>query len=285
MSNPPYDIDYLLEEVISLPSLPTTVTRIVEMVNDPQCSLAEVAKAISTDPPLAAKTLRLVNTAYYGLRQKVTSIEHAVVLLGVKVIKNLVFTATVFDTIKGGAGAYFRHSVACGLAMRALAEQGATVAADTTGDDAFTYGLLHDIGKIVLEAFLPKEYGLAKSAMLARALTAYDAEREVLGLDHAQVGARLAETWKLSDAVVDAIGGHHDLERCQAEEHRQGASLIAVADYICWQCAIAPKGHTVVHVADGAWEAAGLASDTVPAVLNTFFTELPVLDELIQIAA
>ena len=96
----PCDIDTLLDEVVTLPSLPSSVAHIMRLVSDPQCPLSAVAQAISSDPPLAMKTLRLVNAAYYGLRQQVGTIEHAVVLLGIKVIKNLAFTATVFDIMK-----------------------------------------------------------------------------------------------------------------------------------------------------------------------------------------
>jgi len=280
VSKPPYDIDYLFDEVITLPSLPATVSRVVEMVNDPKCSLADVGRAISGDPPLAAKTLRLVNTAFYGLREKVSSIEHAVVLLGLKVIKNLVFTATVFDTVKDATGLYFRHSVACGLAMRALSEHVSTPLAD----DAFALGLLHDIGKIVLETFLPKEYPAVISAIQTRRLSAYQAEREVLGLDHAQVGARLAEKWKLSESFVQAIGGHHDLTVCQDEANRPAAALITVADYVCVRSGLAPA-HTFVQIDEPVWQSCGIGSAAMPKALEKFFNDRPVLDELMQLAA
>lgn len=280
MSNPPYDIDLLFDEVITLPSLPSTITRIMQMVNDPNCALSDVAKVIATDPPLAAKTLRLVNTAYYGLRQKVSSIEHAVVMLGVKVIKNLVFTATVFDSLKDEEGTYFRHSIACGLAMRALSE----ASLPPLTDDAFVYGLLHDIGKIVLQTFLPKEYASIEALMHERRLSAYQAEQEVLGVDHAQVGARLATTWKLADSLVQAIGAHHDLGMCEDPQFEHAAALISIADYICWQCGIAP-GPIVPHVDEAVWTAGGISSTSIPNVLEKFFSELPMVDELMQISA
>ena len=101
----PRNIDHLLEEIVSLPSLPGIVMRVIDLLDRPGSSLEEVGHLISTDPGLALKTLRLANSAHYGVREKLTSVEHAVVYLGEKVIKNLVFAATVFDTLRKGTGA------------------------------------------------------------------------------------------------------------------------------------------------------------------------------------
>jgi putative nucleotidyltransferase with HDIG domain len=287
MSAPPHkcDIDSLLEEVVTLPSLPDTVASIMRMVGDPKCSLAAVAKAISADPPLAMKTLRLVNTAYYGLRQKVTTIEHAVVLLGTKVIKNLAFTATVFDVMKGGVDEFFRHSVSCGMATRALIEACTSDSSAESSDEAFVFGLLHDIGKVIFEQFMPAEY--AKVALLARErqIPWYKAELEVIGVDHAFLGARLAEKWKLPDHLIGGIAGHHVLEQCVQPELRQYAALVSIADFICAQCQIpaATAGRTVL--GEDMWAQSGLTSAKIPAVMESFFEKLASADELMKLAS
>lgn len=279
------DIEFLLEEVVTLPSLPGTVASIMRMVADPKCSLAAVAKAISADPPLAMKTLRLVNTAYYGLRQKVMTIEHAVVLLGTKVIKNLAFTATVFDIMKGGVGEFFHHSVTCGMATRALMEVCTKESSAESSDEAFVFGLLHDIGKVMFQQFMPEEYVKVAEMVRERKIPWYKAEQEVIGIDHARLGARLAEKWKLPDHLIGGIAGHHVLTHCVKPELRQYAAIVAVADHICSLCSIPATAVGPVALDERVWNASGLVSTQIPAVMDSFFEKLSSAEELMQLSA
>jgi len=280
-----YDIDTLLDEVITLPSLPSTVAHIMRLVSDPQCSLSSVAHAISADPPLTIKTLRLVNAAYYGLRQKVSTIEHAVVFLGIKVIKNLAFTATVFDIMKGSVDAFFRHSIAAGLAMRALVEAGCGKTAMQSPEEAFVCGLLHDIGKVLMNEFLPKESAKVAQVCAKTGMPWYLAEREIMGIDHAQIGARLAQKWKLPDILTCAVAGHHDIKQCKDSDARQAAALVAVADFICCSCGIRAHAVGATPVPEDTWTASELSSEVVPAVMGGFVQALPSVSELMSLAA
>lgn len=281
-----YDIEYLLEEVVTLPSLPDTVVRVSRMADDPKTTLREVATVIAADPALALKTLRLVNSAYYGLGQQITTIEHAVVLLGSKVIKNLALTATVFDTFKSANHRFLRHSVACALVMRALAEDKEFAAAPiVTGDEAFVFGLLHDIGKVVLQEYLPEEAEKIPALVLVHHKSWYEAETGLLGVDHAQIGAKLAEKWKLSPMLANAIAAHHDLERCPDDTSRVLAASIAVADYICGACGLHSYLNPQYRVSDAVWELAGARPNLVPKLLDSFFAAYPAVDELVGLAA
>lgn len=277
----PRDISYLLEEVVTLPSLPRTVAHISQLVADPDCSLATVAKAISADPAIALKTLRLVNSAFYGLRQKVSTVEHAVVLLGMKVIKNLVFTATVFDTLKSSVDTLLRHSVSCGVAMRVLVEstRGASV---ESAEEAFIYGLLHDVGMIIFEQFLPKEFEMISTACQVRGIPRFQAEREIIGVDHAVMGAKLAQKWKLPDNIVNVIAGHHDLEQCVDPAMKSVSATLSVADYICTACALSSIPNSVTLVSPEIWEASKISSHSMPRILDDFFNAFPSIDELVQ---
>lgn len=277
------DIDYLLEEIITLPSLPGIVTRVIELLDAPSTSLEEVGKVISTDPALTLKTLRLANSAHYGVRERLTSVEQATVFLGEKVIKNLVYAATVFDTLRKSTDALLRHSISCGLAMEVLVSaRGPDIPLRT--DEAFVYGLLHDIGKVVFEEFLPEEYGKAVSLARERHLAIYQAEREVIGVDHGELGARLAEKWRLAEKLVNAIAGHHDLSKCHKPEAAGLAALLSVADYICCASGIVVEPRAVTVVADDAWKQTCLEGKDMPPALARFFTALPMVDELLTIA-
>lgn len=278
------NIDELIEEIVTLPALPVSVDRVLQLVNDPKCSLAEVGKAISADPSLALKTLRLVNSAFYGLRTQIVSVDHAVTLLGIKVIKNLALTATVFDTFKGGADQLLRHSITCGVAMRALLEIGDS-ARRVEPDEAFVYGLLHDVGKIVFEAFLHDEYQASVKLSQEKGIPTFDAEREIIGADHSEMGERLAQTWKLPPPLVSAIAGHHSLGRCSDPSAQVLAALLAVADYMCHASGIPSHPDCTVVVPAEMWKASNLTREQMPAIMDKFFASLPSVDELMALAS
>ena len=278
-----YDIDSLLEEAITLPGMPSTLEQINEIISDPYCSLADVAKIISSDPSIALKTLRLVNSAYYGLGQEIRTIEHAVVLLGVKVIKNLALTATVFNTMQGSTEDMVCHAVGCGVAMRALAAAGPLRETVASPDEAFVYGLLHDIGKLIFQEQLGARYDGVAARAQEKGLAWFQAEREVIGVDHGLLGARLAEKWKLATPIVNAIAGHHDLEQSAEELRILGANL-AIADYIISASGLPSHQDATFAIPEETWDAAGIASKNLPTILSRFFESFPTIHELLRVA-
>lgn len=278
-----YDIDALLEEVVTLPSMPNSIERILKLLDDPACPVREVAKAISSDPSIALKTLRLVNSAYYGLGQQVTSVEHAVVLLGLKVIKNMVLTATVFNTIGNAADRFLRHSIACAIAMRVFAETGPLARLGSTVDEAFVFGLLHDIGKVILGEYLPEEFTKIQVSARETGLPWFKVEHELIGVDHAEVGARLAAKWKLSQPIIDAIASHHDLSRCAPEAQLLGANL-CVADYLCSKSGFSGHENPGFDIPAEVWTVSQLTNEDLVRISNRFFDTQSSIDELLKLA-
>lgn len=278
------NIDQLLDEVITLPSLPTTVARVAELVNDPEMSIAEVGKAISLDPSIAMKTLRLVNSAYYGVREKIDSVEQAVILLGMKVMKNLVVTATVFETFNAGGERFMRHSVACGNAIRIITEE-TVEGGQEHGDDAFVQGLLHDVGKVILEEHMHDQYEKIGAIARGEGISWHKAERQVIGVDHAELGARLAKKWRLSDNLVNAIAGHHDLSVCPDGPSAVAAANLAVANYICYSSGLYGHVNVVLDVDDAVWEKTTVTSQSLPEIMARFYESLPQVEELVTMAA
>ena len=279
-----FDIESLLDEVVTLPSLPSSVSKITELINDPATNLTDVAYVIQTDPALALKTLRLVNSAYYGIGQKVNTVEHAVTMLGIKVIRNLAYTAAVFETFKRGSNDLLHHSVTTGIAMRSLIEH-STCKGMIDPDEAFVYGLLHDIGKILIYQFLPKEAEAATLMSHAKKVPIYIAEREVIGVDHAMLGSQLIEKWGLSVELGAAIAGHHDLNACADLSHRKLASVLGIADYICGAAGIPAASKAVLSIGEGHWTVAGINSRAIPAILDRFFASLGFVEELMRLAS
>jgi len=280
----PFSIDTLLDEVVTLPSLPTTVSRITQLIDDPSSNLSDVAAVIQTDPALALKTLRLINSAYYGLGQRVDTVDHAVTMLGIKVIRNLAYTAAVFETFERGSTELLHHSVMTGIAMRSLVDHsGCRGVLDP--DEAFVYGLLHDVGKILLGEFLPKEAESATLMSHAREQPLFEAERAVIGVDHADLGSRLIEKWGLPPGLAAAIAGHHDLTKCADATDRKVAAALGIADYVCGVAGVPAAARAVLRVSDDHWREAGITGRTVPAILDRFFASLGFVDELIRLAS
>ncbi|GLH74254.1 hypothetical protein GETHLI_27560 [Geothrix limicola] len=192
----------------TLPSLPLTVVALGEAVQDERCTVDRILGILSKDPSLSATLLRLANSALYA-GGAVMDLRTAVLRLGFDAVANLGTGAAVIKTLRGGAHLdalkLWQHSVAVGLTAK-----GVCVLAKRHGqaETAFLTGLLHDIGKIALDTCYPEAYA---GVMQKVAEGAYfvDAEREVLGLDHAEAGSLLAAEWSFPEAIVEVIRDHH----------------------------------------------------------------------------
>ena len=226
-------LDNLIRQVQDLPSLPIAVTRVMQLTNDPKAGLSDVAHALASDQGLAARVLKLANSAYYGSSRRIGTVSEAVVILGMRTTRNLTLATSCQDMLEREVQGYFlprgalwRHSLACAAAAQNLARR-----AHFRGtEEAFVAGLLHDIGKVVMSAYLKAEFAQVLTRVAKGRLTFSDAEREVLGFDDAEVGARLLERWNLPSTLVTAVRYHH--APSQAPESLL-AALVHVADTIC----------------------------------------------------
>ncbi len=201
--------------IAKMPALPVTVAKVVEIANKQGTSPVDLNKVVSMDPVLTARLLRLVNSAYYGLSTKVTTLVRAIIMLGVNTVKNLALSAAVLDNL--GKAEHFdalemqgfwRHCLGVGAAGKLIAQK-IGVPAEVI-EEYFIAGLLHDIGKIPLNSVAAEAY--IESMMLADRgrMPLYKAERSGLGMDHLQVGELIARNWSITENLIDAIVWHHD---------------------------------------------------------------------------
>ena len=214
----------LLHRMGKLPALPVVYNQILqEMVLD-DTSVARVGKLIEQDPALSIKVLQIVNSAYMGVRNPVSNLVQACSMLGLESLKNVVLMAEVFELPKGrklpssfNLGALWNHSLTVGEGAR-------QIAAAETGDKkiidrAFTAGLLHEIGQLILASQLTDEFAAAIRYADEKKISLVDAEEQVLGATHSQVGSYLLELWGLPDPVVEAIAFHIYPSACPAEDY------------------------------------------------------------------
>jgi HD-like signal output (HDOD) protein len=204
----------LKEYIKNMPSLPTSVTKVLEICNNPQTSPTDLNHVISLDPVLVGRVLKLINSAYYGIGQPVTSLARAIIMLGMNTVKNLVLSTTVMSHIdpkKKSMGldmeGFWRHSLCVGVAAKFLAKKRGIDSKMT--EEYFTAGLLHDIGKIPLNAVLSKQYILTVSNADRERKPLTLAEENAFGMNHCEAGGMIASAWKLDGAIGDAIKYHH----------------------------------------------------------------------------
>ncbi|WP_455382491.1 HDOD domain-containing protein [Salinispira pacifica] len=198
-----------------MPSLPPTVTKILEICNDPKTSPVDLNRVISLDPVLMARVLRLINSAYYGLSTKIVSMVRAIIMLGINTVKNLALSTAVMDALhrKSDFGVldpvkFWRHSLAVGVTSKLLAKMGG--AEPRTLDEYFVAGLLHDIGKIPLDRVFADQYAHVIEVCAERQIPLSLGEREVLGFDHTDSGRLIVEAWSLGSVIRDTVSHHHD---------------------------------------------------------------------------
>ncbi len=279
----------LINKTLELPTLPEVLTKLNQVIADPESSVDDVAKVISTDPAVATNILRIVNSAYYGLQVRVSSVNLAVSIMGFSVTKKVATKAAVFSLFDKkkkklvelpnfALADFWMHSIFTGIVARVLGSK-SDVFTDSHGEDLYICGLLHDIGKIILLENEPESYGkvLAKAAEAGRAEVEY--ETELMGFSHADVGSVLAIKWFLPEDLTIAIRYHHSPSKDPF--HRSLSSLIHLADRVAWDQGMpSVQGLPVAALDDQVWEQVGLTVEQVaehlPEIQEEFnSTEMP----------
>lgn len=207
-----------------LPSVPSTYWALTRAANDPDTSVSDIAKIVQSDPAMSLKVLHLVNSAFFGLARRTTSIADAVALLGLDQLKGLVLATHVFGALEGRELKHFsletfqRYSVRVGRLAKSFLKDRALA------EDAFTAGILHDVGKVVLALREPEKFDAVLERVARTGEPIEGVERELLGLTHAMVGAYLLSTWEIPFPIVECVAFHHE----PAKLPPTGSAVVAV---------------------------------------------------------
>ena len=228
-------INELIEEVDALAPLPGVARRVIQVTDGDRFSANDLAGVLATDAALTAKLLRLGNSAFYGYARRITTVRDAVILLGFREVRATAIATSIMDLFPGvetgpfSVDLFWGHSVAAGVMAEVLAKE--------TGyakpEEAFTAGVLHDIGRLVLTQYRTDLFGEAVWHALGERIPLRQAEQERLGYDHAEVGALLAERWNFPEELCLAIGEHEDLDRL--DEQNGLSFVVALANAFCHQ--------------------------------------------------
>jgi len=265
-------IKKIVGKIDRLPTLPTVVATLGDLIRSPHTSAADINKVIMKDQALSSRILKLVNSAFYGFSERISSISHAVVILGFNTVKNVALTASVFDmfsqTTKHGAvfdrKAFWMHSLACAGTAKLIATEARLPAAE----DIFIAGLLHDMGKLVLDQHVPEKFSIILDRVQSRNILIRDAEDEVLeDINHSQIGAWLATRWKLPGGLVQVIGLHHRPDI--GDQLIKPIMCVHVADILVRSLDFGSGGDKKIpRMNEIGWEALGLTYDNVRHIMN-----------------
>jgi putative nucleotidyltransferase with HDIG domain len=222
----------ILRDVKDLPPMPKVVLKAQQMMEDPDLDIKGVASLIETDQAITIKVLRLANSAYYGLSGKVSSIQHAFVVLGFKTLGQILSIAS-FSTFMGKSLSGYgfesedlmRHSLAVALSSKVIADKiGSSLA-----NEAHTAGLIHDIGKVILDKYILEKKETFKAFLENEQRTFLSAEKKIIGFDHAEIAFEICKKWNIPITMTQAIKYHHYPSSSQKDEM---SYILHLADYI-----------------------------------------------------
>jgi putative nucleotidyltransferase with HDIG domain len=229
------DVRKIIKYINQMPSLSTTVAKILEICNDPNASPADLNRIISLDPVLMAKVMKLINSAYYGLPHEITSLARAIIMLGINTVKNLALSTAVLTRLKNAnqfsaidMNGFWKHSLGVAVISKYIAKMRNI---DTNIiEEFFIAGLLHDIGKIPLNSIFSDKYLMAMTYSDRKQEPLISTERKIMPIDHTRVGLLILKAWKLGDTIFDAVINHHEPENYTGP-NKDIVYTVAIADY------------------------------------------------------
>lgn len=275
--NPPAKIDLQrrIEQVGELPTLPHVVQKLASMIGRPNVSAEDIGALIEKDQVLSAKVLRLANSPFYGFPSRIGSVAHAVVVLGLNVVKGLTLCATAFDMMKAaGMDQLWRHSLGVAITAHILG----TKAAMKNPEEVFVAGLLHDIGKVVLYVKWPDVGSRITAAAHQTSRYLMEAEQALFEVTHADVGGWLAAAWHLPTGLREPILYHH--RPAAAQEAPLQTAIVHVADVLVKGLACGNPGDDLVPpLSREAWDLVGLDGPSLAHCIVKATEEFQTIDD------
>ncbi len=227
-----YNLKEKIQSIVRLPALPAVSMEVVNLVDNPRSSAASLARVISKDQVLTARLLKIANSPFYGFPRRIATIDFAIVVLGFDALKDIVISVSLLSALNKQDSKFFDprafwdHCVAAGAAARRFSHDFNY----RVSGEAFVAGLLHDIGILIETQYFTREFREVVKMMKTRSISFIEAEKEIFGATHADIGSWLAERWNLPEQLVEAIKFHHNPG--DAENNKELVALINFVDVL-----------------------------------------------------
>ncbi len=263
------DIRLELRKLDSLPTLSPVIQNILTTIDNPEHGAKELGEVISHDQSLSAYLLRLVNSAFYGHLRQITSISHAIVILGHSTVKNMALSVSAFNSEPEEGEPFLDrkrfwiHSLGVAYGCRIIHERVGRNGDGLDSGSIFLCGLLHDIGKVILDNCYNKEYAIALKRAKKEHRWIDEMEKDLFGVDHCEIGYYLASKWQLPDLLVNTIRYHHSPNE-SIPEHLKATMIVHLADDLCRKIKLGYGGDEgLPQVDESCMNKLGLSADMV----------------------
>ncbi len=257
------ELQRAIKDTKSIPTLPGIIAKLSTLAANDKVSAHEMARVVSADQVLSAKVLRLVNSPFYGFSGRVSTVSNALILLGVNVVKSLAVTSSIFEMMEKHVVGLWEHSMGVATAAQIIARQLKL----PDPEEISTAALLHDIGKVVVKINLKQEYENLSALIAQKDLSMMEAETELFGMDHTEVGAWLAKSWFLPEKLIEPITFHHAVEKSVL--HSVKTSVVHVADVLVKAGGFGFSGDDIVpQIQPVAWKNLGLEESALKPIVE-----------------
>ena len=252
-----------VENISTIPTIPSVLKQLSTIIENPKISLNEISHFVSQDPALTTKILQMVNSALYGFPGRISSVNHAVMLLGLNVVKGLLLSVSVFEIMHKAMIGLREHSIGVAIASKVLARMKGL----KEPEEVFVAGLLHDVGKVILTLSWPEEYDRTVKEAESSGIAIFDAERSRFSETHAAVAGWLAEKWHFPAKLCECIANHHRPQTSSLAPLE--TSIVHMADVLVKARGLGYSGDRLVpDVNPKAWETLGLSEEDLREILK-----------------
>jgi putative nucleotidyltransferase with HDIG domain len=270
------NLSRIIDKIRDLPTLPILLLKVLDLINDPKTTANDLGRVISKDQVQTARLLKLVNSAFYDFPQQISSVPKAVAIVGLNAVRNLVLCTTVFHMFSDSGGAmqferreFWKHSLGTAVGAKIIGKY----AGSKCVEDLFTAGLLHDIGKVVEDRYLHEEFLTVLDMVHKYGMNMAQAEGEVIGCTHSQIGKLLAQKWKFPLNLQQGIAFHHHPEDAP-KGHEQITAAVHLADILAHAMEIGwSANNKVPSLKKEAWEMLNLNLTIIETIMDEIEAE------------
>jgi len=277
-------IDLIRNYRTTLPTLPVVINNIILTARSEKTSANDLANFIMNDQAISARVLKIANSAYYGMTKKIDSISRAIVLIGFSEIISLALGTGVFSALsqKGkdiriDMAGLWKHSIGVEFAAKKVVNKTGVIINESTS----LIGLLHDIGKIIFSVYFPEEYAEVLEKTVNSQAPLYKTEKEILGLDHAEMAYLLMKQWNFPANIIQPVRYHHDPSACPKEQLDM-AMVINVANFVCHQSGIGQSGNKNIQQDDSALEKLGFSDQDIVTLAEELESERSQVEDFLE---